>query len=47
MCGIVVGLAFGKLNKRDEDVRQRLLRYFTTELLIATEDSSKMVISLV
>jgi len=41
MCGIVVGLAFGKLNKRDEDVRQRLLRYFTTELLIATEERGK------
>lgn len=41
MCGIVVGLAFGKLNKRDEEVRQRLLRYFTTELLIATEERGK------
>jgi glucosamine 6-phosphate synthetase-like amidotransferase/phosphosugar isomerase protein len=41
MCGIVVGLAFGKLNKRDEDIRQRLLRYFTTEMLIATEERGK------
>jgi len=41
MCGIVVGLAFGKLSQRDEAMRQRLLRYFTTELLLATEDRGK------
>lgn len=41
MCGIVVGLAFGKLNQRDEVMRQRLLRYFTTELLLETEDRGK------
>jgi hypothetical protein len=41
MCGIVAGLAFGKLNKRDEEIRQILLRYFTTELLVATEDRGK------
>jgi len=41
MCGIVVGLCFGKLNKKDEEIRQRLLRYFTTELMILTEDRGK------
>jgi len=41
MCGIVGGLAFGKLNKRDEEIRQRLMRFFTTELLIQTEDRGK------
>ncbi len=41
MCGIVVGLAFGKLSKRDEAMRQRILRYFTTELLIRTEERGK------
>jgi len=41
MCGIVVGLAFGKLNQRDEAMRQRLLRYFTTELIVATEERGK------
>jgi glucosamine 6-phosphate synthetase-like amidotransferase/phosphosugar isomerase protein len=41
MCGIVVGLSFGKLNQRDELMRQRLLRYFTTELMLATEDRGK------
>lgn len=41
MCGIVVGLAFSKLNQTDESMRQRLLRYFTTELMIATEERGK------
>jgi len=41
MCGIVVGLAFGKLNQRDESIRQKLLRYFTTELMIATEERGR------
>ena len=41
MCGIVVGLSFGKLNQRDELIRQRLLRYFTTELLVRTEERGK------
>ena len=36
MCGIVGALAFGKLNKRDEKIQQRLMRYFTTELLLET-----------
>ena len=41
MCGIVVGLAFGKLNQRDESIRQKLLRYLTTELMIATEERGR------
>ena len=41
MCGIVVGLAFNKLGQRDEAMRQKLLRYFTTELMIATEERGK------
>jgi amidophosphoribosyltransferase len=41
MCGIVGGLAFGKLSKKDEEIRQRLMRFFTTELLIQTEDRGK------
>lgn len=41
MCGIVAGLAFGKLNQRDESMRQKLLRYFTTELMIATEERGR------
>ena len=41
MCGIVVGMAFGQLNEKDESIRQKLLRYFTTELLIETEDRGK------
>jgi len=41
MCGIVVGLSFGKLNQKDELIRQRLLRYFTTELLVRTEERGK------
>ncbi len=41
MCGIVVSLAFGKLGKREEQHRQRLMRYLTTELLINTEDRGK------
>jgi len=41
MCGIVVGLAFGKLTQPEEAIRQKLLRYFTTELMIATEDRGK------
>lgn len=41
MCGIVVGLCFGKLNKKDEEIRQKLLRYFTTELMILTEERGK------
>jgi glucosamine 6-phosphate synthetase-like amidotransferase/phosphosugar isomerase protein len=41
MCGIVVGLAFGKLNQRDESMRQKLLRYFTTELMVATEERGR------
>jgi len=41
MCGIVVGLSIGDLNKKDEAMRQRLLRYFTTELLVRTEERGK------
>jgi len=42
MCGIVVGLTFGnKLSKTDEAIRQKLLRYFTTELIILTEERGK------
>jgi len=41
MCGIVGALAFGKMNKKDEAIRQRVMRYFTEELLIETEDRGK------
>lgn len=41
MCGIVVGLAFGKLNAKEEKIRQELLRFFTTELLLVTEERGK------
>ena len=41
MCGIVVALAFGKLNEKDEIVRQGVMRYLTTELLISTEERGK------
>lgn len=41
MCGIVGALAFGKLNKKDEAVRQNIMRFFTTELLINTEARGK------
>ena len=38
MCGLVGAIAFGKLNKKDEKVRQRLMRYLSTELLLETEE---------
>ena len=38
MCGIVGALAFGKLSKRDEKIRQRLMRYLTSELVLETEE---------
>lgn len=41
MCGIVGAFAFGKMNKKDEDVRQKIMRYFTEELLIETETRGK------
>jgi len=41
MCGIVGALAFGKMNKKDEDVRQKIMRYFTEELLVETETRGK------
>jgi len=41
MCGIVIAAAFGKLNQRDEATRQRLMRYFVTELLLETEERGK------
>ena len=41
MCGIVVALAFGKLSEKDEVIRQGVMQYLTTELLIATEERGK------
>jgi glucosamine 6-phosphate synthetase-like amidotransferase/phosphosugar isomerase protein len=41
MCGIVGAIAFNKLNKKDEQDRQRIMRYMTTELLLLTEDRGK------
>ncbi len=41
MCGIVVALAFGKLDEKNEAIRQGLMQYLTTELLIATEERGK------
>jgi len=41
MCGIVGALAFGKISKKDEKVRQKLMRYLTTELILETEDRGK------
>jgi len=41
MCGIVVAVAFGKLNKKEEYNRQKIMRYLTTELLLLTEDRGK------
>ena len=41
MCGIVGALAFGKLNKKNEEIRQRLMRYLTTELMLETEERGK------
>ncbi|KKN06410.1 hypothetical protein LCGC14_1077500, partial [marine sediment metagenome] len=41
MCGIVVALAFGKLSEKDEIIRQGIMQYLTTELLIATEERGK------
>jgi len=41
MCGIIGALAFGKMNKKDEAIRQRVMRYFTEELLIETEPRGK------
>ena len=41
MCGIVGAIAFNKLNKKDEQDRQKIMRYMTTELLLLTEDRGK------
>jgi len=41
MCGIVVGLTFGKLPEEKEKIRQKMLRYMTTELLLLTEPRGK------
>jgi hypothetical protein len=41
MCGIVGALAFGKLSKKDEKIRQRLMRYLTSELMLETEERGK------
>ena len=41
MCGIVGAVAFGKLNKKEEYNRQKIMRYLTTELLLLTEDRGK------
>jgi hypothetical protein len=41
MCGIVGAIAFDKLSKKDEQDRQKIMRYMTTELLLLTEDRGK------
>lgn len=41
MCGIVVGLAFGKKTKEEEAVRQNVMKILTTELLVETEARGK------
>jgi len=41
MCGIVGALAFGELSKKKEQHRQKIMRYFTTELLLVTESRGK------
>lgn len=41
MCGIVVGLAFGKKTKKEENIRQNVLRVLTTELLLETESRGR------
>ena len=41
MCGIVAMLAFGSYNKKQEMVRQSVMRYFSAELMIETEDRGK------
>ena len=41
MCGIVVALAFGKLNKKEEAIRQQIMRFMTTEMLVLTEPRGK------
>ena len=41
MCGIVIGLTFGKLSEEDEKIRQEMLRFMTTELLLLTEPRGK------
>ena len=41
MCGIVSALAFGQLLKKEERIRQKVMRFMTAELLIETEDRGK------
>lgn len=41
MCGIVVGMSFGKLDEEKEAQRQAVLKILTTELLIQTEERGK------
>jgi len=41
MCGIVGALAIGKLPKEQEAIRQKVIRFLTTELMILTEDRGK------
>jgi amidophosphoribosyltransferase len=41
MCGIVGAIAFGKVSKREENRRQKIMKYFTTELLLLTESRGK------
>lgn len=41
MCGIVVGMAFGKLDEEKEAQRQAVLKILTTELLLQTEERGK------
>jgi len=41
MCGLVGAIALGKLTKKDELIRQKVMRYVTTELLLRTEDRGK------
>jgi len=41
MCGIVVGLTLGKKTKKEEIIRQNVLKVLTTELLLETETRGK------
>ena len=41
MCGIVGLLSYGQKSKNEENVRQEVMRFLTTELLIQTEERGK------
>lgn len=41
MCGIVGVLALGKLGKKEEEKRQKFMRFASTELLLRTEERGK------